>query len=328
LTVSNYSRNVRFGRTIIRESALVLAVRTSLDISRTVRIHAGYVKLLPLIAASLVLWWRPLASTISLAIGSDAYTHILLVLPTSLALIYIEVKNLPATPASKGSGVILLIVSLLLRVLSASNSGHLPLDVTLSLNMLGLVTWWIGGFISCMGLQKFRSLRFPFLFLFLLVPIPERWVGWITEVLQHKSAVATAVLFRAIHVPVTRDGVLLSIPNLEIEVARECSSIRSSTILVVITLVLAHLFLRSAWRKTVLVLVAIPLSIAKNAIRIFTIVELAQRVDGAYLTGGLHHNGGIIFLCLGLIADIALLWLLRRGELQKRISCSIAKTPC
>ena len=90
----------------------------------------------------------------------------------------------------------------------------------------------------------------------------------------------------------TRDGLIISIPGLDLEVASECSSIRSSTMLIVITLVLAHLFLQSRRRKVFLLAASLPLAVVKNAIRIFTIAELGTRVDPAYLDGKLHHTTG------------------------------------
>ena len=59
---------------------------------------------------------------------------------------------------------------------------------------------------------------------------------------------------------------------------------------------------------------AIPLSVAKNGLRIFTIGDLGTRVDPAFLTGKLHHNGGVIFLGISVVWMILLLWLLRRTE--------------
>jgi len=106
----------------------------------------------------------------------------------------------------------------------------------------------------------------------------------------------------------------VSIPGLDIEVARDCSSIRSSLMLVVTTMVLAHLFLRSGWRKALLALAAIPLSVAKNGLRIFTIAELGTRIDPGFLNGKLHHNGGILFFGLSVVAVGVLLWILRRTE--------------
>jgi exosortase/archaeosortase family protein len=86
--------------------------------------------------------------------------------------------------------------------------------------------------------------------------------------------------------------------------------------LVVTTMVFAHLFLRSWWRKVLLVAAAIPLSVAKNGLRIFTIAELGTRVDPGFLDGKLHHNGGILFFGIAVVAVGALLWVLRRTELQ------------
>jgi exosortase/archaeosortase family protein len=101
---------------------------------------------------------------------------------------------------------------------------------------------------------------------------------------------------------------MLSIPGLDIEVARECSSIRSSLMLVVTTMILAHLFLRSWWRKALLVGAAIPLSVAKNGLRIVTIAELGTRIDPGFLSGKLHHNGGILFFGLSVSSSLPPAW--------------------
>ena len=119
-------------------------------------------------------------------------------------------------------------------------------------------------------------------------------------------------------VPVTQDGIVVSIPGLTLEVAQECSSARSSLMLIVTSMVLAHLFLRSFWRKTAVVLAAIPLSIAKNGFRIFVIAMLGTRVDPSFLHGKLHRHGGIVFFLLALFALVLLLWLLNRNEIENQ----------
>jgi exosortase/archaeosortase family protein len=107
---------------------------------------------------------------------------------------------------------------------------------------------------------------------------------------------------------------MLAIPGLDIDVTAECSSIRSSLMLLVTTMVLAHLLLGKTWRKVVVVALAIPLSVAKNGLRIFIIGMLGSRVDPAYLTGRLHRHGGIVFFLIALGAIFILLWFFRRGE--------------
>jgi exosortase len=274
-------------------------------------------ELASLLSASLVIWWPPLLGTLRLATQSDAHTHILLVLPLSIALIYSHGTRWSAlNPSRNGAGVILLVVGLLVRVAAASNFNHLPASDKVSLSMFALVIWWLGSVLVCLGWEIFQTLLFPLGFLFLLVPFPDRILSKVTDFLRYGSAWGAAILFRLAQVPVTRDGIFISIPGLTLEVAQECSSIRSSMMLLLSTLILAHLFLRSRRAKILLTLAVIPLSVAKNAIRIFTIAELATRVDPGFLEGRLHHNGGVIFLTLSLVAVISLLWLLRKVEAE------------
>ena len=145
----------------------------------------------------------------------------------------------------------------------------------LAVNMLALVVWWIAAFILCFGDRAFRRSLFPLCFLFWLVPFPDFVLNPVVNLLQQGSAAAAHLLFAAVGVPVEQRGVLLHIPGLMVEVARECSSIRSSLMLIVTTMVLAQLLLRSPWRKALVILVAIPLSVAKNGLRIFVIAMLA-----------------------------------------------------
>jgi exosortase len=272
-----------------------------------------------LCALSIAFWLHPLVGTFRLALANDAYTHILLILPLSAALIYLDTKYpdskaLPMPQPSPRVGAALLALALLTGGYSRWGMAAAPDDVRLSLGMLALVIWWIASVLLCFGTRTFSSFLFPLCFLFLLVPIPGFAVSGIVEFLQYQSAFAARIMFRVVGVPVTQDGIMLSIPNLDIEVARECSSIRSSLMLVVTTLVLAHLFLRSWWRKVLLVAAAIPLSVAKNGLRIFTIAELGTRVDPGFLNGKIHHHGGIVFFGVSVVAVGALLWVLHRTE--------------
>ena len=280
--------------------------------------QARALSLLGAVLASAGLWWRPITADLHLALTSEAYTYILLVIPLSLTLIYLgrRESHLNGGPG-RHIGSILLVAALLLRLLTGWNVFRWSASGNLTLSVAALVVFWIGAVIVCFDITTLKTHLFALSFLFLIVPLPDQALTWVTRFLQQESAWAASILFRAAGVPVAREGVLLFIPGLDIEVARECSSIRSSTILIVITLILAHLFLQTSSRKTLLILAAIPLSVAKNAVRIFTIAELGTRVDRGFLDGRLHHKGGVIFLGVGVIATVLLLWVLRYTEFRK-----------
>ncbi|MGO9539077.1 MAG: exosortase/archaeosortase family protein [Terriglobales bacterium] len=271
--------------------------------------------LLLLLAVSITLGWRPLLDTFTLALREDQYTHIILILPLSAALILSEWRSLrPMVARNFRTGFPLLVIAVLLVGVVKWRSATLPSDVRLSIEMFALVLSWIAAFVLCFGSRVSRSVLFPLCFLFGLVPFPQVVLNEIVDLLQQGSAIAAYALFVAVGVPATQNGILVTIPGLTVEVAQECSSIRSSSMLLVTTMVLAHVLLRSPWRKLLAIVFAVFLSVAKNGLRIFTIAMLGTRVDPAFLTGRLHRQGGIVFFMIALIAVFVLLWIFRKGE--------------
>lgn len=264
-------------------------------------------------------------STLGLALRKDEYTHILIILPVSAALTYLEWGSGHAQPEANFRGDSVLMLLAVLAGLVGSRwlgPANLSPDLKLSLSMLTLVIWWIGSFVFCFGTRIALRFLFPLCFLFWLVPVPEQVLSKIVAFWQQGSATCASVLFSVWGVPVTQDGIRLSIPGLSLEVAQECSSLRSSLILVVTSMVLAQLLLHSVWQKAAVVLIAVPLSIAKNGFRIFTIAMLGTRIDPGYLTGRLHRNGGIIFFSIALAIEFLLIWVLMPSDGVRRVQHS------
>jgi len=272
-------------------------------------------------AISLAIWWRPLNTTLVLAANDDQYTHIFLIVPVCAALVFLEWRSVDgALKPSVPLGSALILLASIIGCFSSFGAGRVSPDVRLSLNMAALVTCWIAVFVFCFGTRIARTLVFPLCFLYWLIPIPETILNGVVSGLQRSSAWTARELFILAGVPVSQNGVLLYIPRLTIEVAKECSSIRSTLMLVVTGMVLAHLFLRSMSRKILVVLATIPLSIARNGFRIFALSMLGIHVDPGFLFGNLHHRGGIVFFVLALAAILFLLWMLRRSEDQRPLA--------
>jgi exosortase/archaeosortase family protein len=58
----------------------------------------------------------------------------------------------------------------------------------------------------------------------------------------------------------------------------------------------------------------VPVTIARNGLRIFVLTTLGMYVDPSFLTGRLHHNGGIVFFVLAFIILWGMIWLLQKAE--------------
>lgn len=275
-----------------------------------------------LIGLSLLPAWPALRATYALATQQDEYTHILLIIPIAVAFFYLDRRCVERTlaPGIKLGSIIL--AASCLAALIGHRAASTP-DVQLSLAIAALVSWWIGSFIFCFGIAAARHARFPLCFLYWLVPWPDNIldiaVGW----LQRESALAASWMFSLSRTPVSLAGTILTLPGLVLNVAPECSSLRSSLLLVIVTMIFAQLFLQSPWRKLALVLAAVLLSPVKNGFRIFVIGYLTLRVDPTYLTGHLHHDGGVLFLAIAQAIIFVLLWFLRRGERRPRASASV-----
>ena len=104
------------------------------------------------------------------------------------------------------------------------------------------------------------------------------------------------------------------LPQVTIQVAKECSGIRSAQALLITCLLAGNLFLRTNWRRVALLAAAVPVLIIKNGIRIATLTLLAVHVDPSFLNGPWHHDGGIIFFVLGLLILLPLLRWLEKTE--------------
>jgi exosortase len=173
-------------------------------------------------------------------------------------------------------------------------------DLAQLLIVLSVLLLIVAGFVGFFGTAAFRKAIFPFSLLLMVLPIPRPLIDRVIQLLQAGSADLTTWMFSLLGVPVLREGFVLTMPGLSIEIAKECSGINSSIALLIIMLLVAHETLHSNWRRVALVLIVLPLSIVKNAIRIVTLTMLATHVDPSFLTGRLHHEGGFVFYLISL----------------------------
>jgi exosortase len=192
--------------------------------------------------------------------------------------------------------------------------GGSSLDLELSGYILSLVLLWVAGFTLLFGKAASKAGYFPLLFLFLMVPPPNFLLDHVIYLLQAGSAWITGAIFDLLGVPVLREGFVFHLARVNIEVAKECSGIRSSMALLLLALLVAHFRLRSFWKKVLFLACGLFMMILKNGIRIVSLTLLAMHVDPSFLYGKLHHQGGIVFFLLSLLLLAPLLWLLQRGE--------------
>jgi exosortase len=260
-------------------------------------------------------FYKPLNALMRYSLRNDSSSHIILIPFIALFLIYMERQRIfSITRISLGPGLGLALVGIVL--FSLVNRSSLPRDGNwqLSLQTLAVLLVWAGGFLLCYGVVTFRAAAFPILFLLLMVPLPDIILDRAIYALQVGSTEISYLIFQLVGTPVSRHGFLLSVPGVTIEVAKECSSIRSSIALFITCLLAAHLYLRTAWKKLVFVVLGLLLSVVKNGIRITTLTLLSVYVDPDFLSGRLHRQGGFVFFLVALLMLLPVFWWMEKSD--------------
>ncbi len=205
--------------------------------------------------------------------------------------------------------------------------GMQSIGLQLSGYILSLVLVWVAGFALLFGKTATRAGYFSLLFLFLMIPLPNFLLNQVIYLLQVSSAWITGAFFDLFGVPSLREGLVFHLARVNIEVARECSGIRSSVALLILALLVAHFRLKSFGNKTLFVVSGLFMMVLKNGIRISTLTLLAVYVDPNFLYGKLHREGGIVFFVLAVLLLLPVLSLLQRWESRKLAAAQQPKTP-
>jgi len=213
-----------------------------------------------------------------------------------------------------GIGLTLLLAALAIHCFGNRYSSVLSPNDLLALVALSMVAVWVGLFALCYGKETCRAAAFQLSLILLIVPLPEAFLERVIPFMQGCSALAVALLFRLSGFPVFQDGFRFSLPGADVEVAKQCSGIRSALALFITSLLMGYIFLRSPWRRLWLVLAVFPVTILKNALRIVTIYWLTVHASLGPVTVWVHRYGGIPFSYLGLSLLALFVITLRRFE--------------
>jgi exosortase len=199
------------------------------------------------------------------------------------------------------SGVLLLAFGLGVLVVGQLGAELFLARVSLLLLIAGLIVLFLGW-------NLLWALLFPLAFLLLMIPIPAIIFNQITfplQLLASRLAAATLPLFS---VPVLREGNVIILPGIVLEVAEACSGIRSLMSLVTLAIIYGYLTEKRLAVQCLLTLGAIPISVAANSVRITGTGLLAQYWNPDRALGFLHvFSGWLIF-----VVSLGLLYLLDR----------------
>ena len=233
-----------------------------------------------MLAELVVTWWR-----------SPDYTHGFLVPIFAAYLVWIKRKTiLNKGVAPTWSGVALIVLGLAVLLMGVYGASLFLTRVSLVIVMAGLVLCF-GGF------HPLRELCFALLVLLLAIPLPTIVFNEITIPLQIIAAKLASHLLPLFGVPVLREGNVIQLASINLEVADACSGIRSLVTLFTLSIFYGYFLEKTLPRRTLLALSSIPIAIAANAVRILGTGLSVQYWDTDSALGFFHEfSGWVMFL--------------------------------
>jgi len=174
---------------------------------------------------------------------------------------------------------------------------------------LSLLVVLAGLIILFLGWNLFRALLFPWAFLLLMIPLPAIVLNQITFPLQLLASKVASTTLPWMGVPVLREGNVIILPAMALEVAEACSGIRSLMSLTALAVIYGYLMERRVGIRVLLAVASIPIAVAANSFRIVGTGLLVQYWDPDKAQGFFHEFSGWLIFVVSLI----MLYLLHRA---------------
>jgi exosortase len=191
-------------------------------------------------------------------------------------------------------GALILVAGLCLLILGQMGAEIFLARTSLLIVLASLIVLFLGW-------RFFRALLFPWAFLFLMIPIPAIVFNQITFPLQILASKVASTTLPWMGVPVLREGNVINLPAMSLEVAEACSGIRSLMSLLTLAIIYGYLMERKISVRVLLAIAAIPIAVAANSFRIVGTGLLVQYWDPSKAQGFFHEFSGWLIFVISLV---------------------------
>ncbi len=223
--------------------------------------------------------------------GTEDYSHGIFVPFISGYLIWQSRHRLnQIVKESSWWGIPVIALGLILYVVGELSTLFVLLHISLWVVFLGLA-------ITLLGIRGAKAIAFPLGYLLTAIPLPTFFYANLSSQLQLWSSSLGVGCLQFVGVMAFRDGNVIDLGQVQLQVVEACSGIRYLLPLTSLALLCAYLFKDKMWKRVVLVLSAIPISILINGFRIGMIGVLVE-LYGKGAAEGFYHlfEGWVIFM--------------------------------
>jgi len=251
------------------------------------------------LATVLIMYRESFQSIADKWLGHSSYSHGLLVVPISLWLVWSRRAHIAAVPWRAEWLGVPLMLAIGAAWFLARATGVLVIEQYAAMSMVPALVF------AVLGRQVAGAIAFPLLFLMLSVPVGSGFMPWL---MRNTVDFAVAAL-QLTGVPVVRDGMMLSIPGGDFEVARACSGLNYLLTGVTLGALFAYLSYTSLRKRLLFIAASVVVPIVLNGLRAYLIILIAHLTDMRWGIGPEHVTFG---RALFLVTVFAMFWIGRR----------------
>ena len=245
-----------------------------------------------------------LASMVDIWINMEEYGHGFL-LPVISAFLIWQKKDVLERLEFNGSwyGVLIVVIGQLLFILGDISELTTIIQYSFLIVVYGL-------FLSFVGWSAFKILVMPLLILFFMIPLPNIVFNSLSAELQLISSQIGVFVIRLFGISVFLEGNVIDLGQYKLQVVEACSGLRYLFPLMSLSFIAAYFFKGALWKRILIFLSAIPLTVFMNSFRIGVIGVLVEYWGSGMAEGFLHDfEGWVVFMgCIVLL--IFEMWLL------------------
>ncbi|WP_374651093.1 VPLPA-CTERM-specific exosortase XrtD [Dongia sp.] len=241
-------------------------------------------------ALALAAFHDPLVATIDVWLHSPEYNYGVLVPLVVALMLWRDLARSRAPRRGGWLGAGLVAVGLALGIVEALSQTRFPGQVGLFLCLIGI-------FIAWQGEGRARDAWPALVFLLFGLPLANGIQVILTGALQLVSSVGAVALIRAADIPVLREGNIVDLGAIQLQVAEACSGLRYLFPLATFSFLCAYLFVGNPLQRALIFLSSIPITIAMNILRIGVTGLLVDRFGVAAAEGFFHDFEGWIVYC-------------------------------
>jgi exosortase len=234
----------------------------------------------PVLAYLVVNWW-----------DDPDYSHGFLVPVLSAYFVWKRRQKLSDTVSRANRwGILVLLMGICMLFLGNIGAELFLMRFSMIIVIAGLVLYLLGW-------RHLQMLAFPIVFLLFMIPPPAIILNAVTFPLQLLAAKMSTFSLQLINLPVYREGNVIFLPYVTLEIVEACSGLRSLISLMMLSVVFAYLTQRRIWKAIVLIISSVPIALIANAFRIFGTGVLAH-LYGTKVAEGFYHTfaGWSIFI--------------------------------